>query len=269
MSVTKSNSTCFVIDHDHGALERLAVAEGFGSVQAADDTEAVAKALTESWILAFVHIDSIPWKKLYESIADERVVVRFSTQGFPPTPPLGRNVLALHCLKKTTDLDALDVKALAAVCSQVGAIAGFRAGLIPPSVQSLIAFEEPHRLRALHILLQGVLALWASDPGHTASQKSSSLLGVGSIPRLPIKGFAQVEFFRRGLGLQVNGVLDDKTKRTFRAGILRELGLVDFEKVPAIEGLLNHVLDSKDTDDIAPDIVVSGFEAVDRFLCKL
>lgn len=259
-----------VFDHDHGLLENLAKAHDFQPTEATRDEPAAAELATGDWAVALVHIDPEPWRMLCESVSDERVLVRFSTQGFPPIPPQGTHVLALHCLKKTSDLEFDDIAALTTEFSHADAVSEFREGIIPQRLQQLIAFEQPHRMRALHILLQGVLAFWASNPpGSQYGKEAARLLGISSIPKLPKVNITQMSILWRGLGLEADGVVNPQSKRTFRDGVLRELGLKDFEGASDIDILINHILESREMDIIRPDLALPGFKAIDNFVCKL
>jgi hypothetical protein len=247
-------------------------------LEAKNDDEAVLKLSERAWKMAFVHIGAEQWNRLRESVLDERVIVGFSSQGFPPTLPQGKHALTLRCLKKTIDLEAIDISTLAAVCGRENAIADFRAGLIPPSVRGLLAFEEPHRLKALHILLQGVLALWASDPGHSSFKQASEVLAVVSIPKLPRSIGMHMSVLWRVLGLEVEGMggeegdqrVRDQSKEIFIKGVASELGLRNLgEAPPAIAKLINDILASRGTDTIEPDVAVVGFKEIERFLCHV
>jgi hypothetical protein len=256
-----------VFDHDHGKLENLAKEAGFHVLDVDNDDEEVVSLSSSSWKLAFVHIGKDQWRELCESISDERVMVGFSSQGFPPTFPEGKHMLALRCLKKTSDLREADISTLAAVCSREGAVREFRSGHIPRSVHTLIAFVEPHRLRALHILLQGALALWASDAGNPDYQEASKLLGVTSIPGLATKEIVHMKVLWKGLGLPADPVISSESKKVFREGVLQELGSEGFSGAPEVEKLLRHILGSKENEDIDSRIALSGFKEIDKFLC--
>jgi hypothetical protein len=269
-SMSKAISEVVVFDRDHGLLERLSVEAGARKIETRDSAEAVAELLNCSWKVAFVHIKQKPWESLCketEAISGKHALVRFSSQGFPPMPPQRRALLILHCLKKTFRLRQSDIVSLIDVLTELKSVGALRNGLIPPSVQDLIAFEQPHSLRALHILMLGVLAYWASDPEHPRRRDASNLLRLSYIPRLPQRDFTQMENLWRGLGLDITEDVDDRSKKDFRNNVSRELGIRALDQRPDVKALVNYILESKRDEHIeASQSVLDGFAAIDDFL---
>lgn len=125
--------------------------------------------------------------------------------------------------------------------------------------------QEPELLNALHILLQGVLAVWAQDPGNQLGWVANDLLGVGVIPTMPTCKFLNREVLWRALGLDVwKNMIVLQSKLC--SGIIKELGIKSLDDNSPIKKLIDHICDIQDDDKFDQHIVFAGFNAIDNFL---
>lgn len=279
--MTTSLPNFVVFDHDGGKLQLLSLKKQVGFSQLtvyetgnAKDKAAVERLLADSnWQMAFVHINPVPWDVLCEGASKEQVIVRFSTGGFPSTHPKGKKALCLQCTKKIDDLGNDDLKKLKDVLCDRSSCAALGGRLIPPSIRHLVAFEEPYSLRALHILMQGILSLWASDPGHEKSKAAREQLQVEKLPTMPNRAFGSRATIRQALGLKVDsdGNVPALESEVFRENIKFELGVKDFSSDAedvAIENLIDSIVVGVGTGNLETDAVLNGFMALDQFFKK-
>ncbi|MEQ1741618.1 MAG: hypothetical protein ABL869_03835 [Candidatus Nitrotoga sp.] len=268
-----------VFDHDSGQLELLVKEKNcfspLATTKSGDLKDAEAKDLLLgdlNWKIAFVHINDEPWSDLSRGAPVDQVLLRFSTQGYPPTPPQGAHALCIHCIKKISALEKKDIKLLKAVLASEKGRKCLREKKIPERIAHLISFEEPHRSRALHILLLGVLAVLASSPNRKRSAEAKELLGGIEIPPLPnaeIDKYDKYKTLWRGLGLEATeeGVTP-KSAEAFRASIVRELGVNSLSDKPNIDKLVTTICSAKANDCTDKKVVIDGFKELSLFLSK-
>lgn len=272
--MTDSLPRFVVFDHDQQQLQKIAVEckLGFAPLLVTEvgnqkDLQAVNLLLADTkWMVALVHINPVPWNTLWRQASADQVLVRFSTEGYPPGRPESAKALCLQCTKSINVLRKEDIGALAKVLTDAESLAGLRAGLIPPSIRHLIAFESPHRIRALHIMLQGVLATWASDPVDERSAQAKSCLGDVSIPPLPSRDIDKRFTLWQALGLGTQGEMMPECARDLSDGIARELGVKDLRDELRIRGLLDLICSGDAAASPDATVVIEGFQALDRFL---
>lgn len=263
-----------VFDHAGTSLQSHARKCGFVNIPTTKEGDARDEEAAEhlvaaiNWNVAFLHINTKPWQKLTSQLAAPFVIVRFSNEGFPPKRPEGLKALCLRCRKKISEIGEPDLNALKNVLADAGSIESIRRGVIPPSIQHMLTFEEPHRLRTFHILLQGVLACWSSDPGNSHQKDALRLLKIDSIPPLPHQKFTQLATFSAGLGLAGDAAVTAESKEALKQQIARELGCETLQAVPAIDELVSHICDADRNSQVSPEFVLCGFQAIDTFLSK-
>ena len=269
--MTASLPQFVLFDHVGGSnLQSLAEMHGFqrlATTATGDAKDGQAKVLLlrdSNWRIAFVHILDDPWNDLCRGAFENQVLLRLSTQGYPPVRPEGVKALCLHCTKKLEELRAEDVGALKSVLNDSPSCIGLRTGVIPHSVRHLIAFENPHRLRALHILMQGVLATWASDPGHGKSSEALACLGPVSIPPLPSRDIGKCLTTWRALGLETSVGVTSESADALRSGIARELGAKDLNNELAIKALVDSICSGNAAASLDETTVINGFKALDQ-----
>jgi hypothetical protein len=213
---TDNPSDLVVFDHDHGHLQKTSKNAGFqevpvGAIEREQQDQAACKWLLanrEQWKIAFLHINDPEWKRLLAGAHDGRVLVRFSSQGFHPLPPERTDPLCFRCLRKTTELraneDANDIAILLEALRCGADIAILRDGKrTPESLSGLVSFKEPHRLRAVRIVLAALLTAIASGH-HDAKQRkiAEEALKLDALAHLfPPEGFTRIRSIRRQLGL--------------------------------------------------------------------
>ena len=264
----------WVFDHDFGTLRSLAEKQGFSevlTVGAGTEIEQEASGFlikNPNWKVAFVHILDDPWTALCNLVPDGLIVVRFSKEGFPPTPPEGVHGLCIRCLKKIHKLTPTDLKVLKEHLPP--AIEGLKNRLIPEQLAHLISFEEPHRLRALHTVLLGVLAVWASDPTEQIWRgKAQKKLGNISIPPLPSEKLDHRKALWRFLGLKGSeSKLTDAGAADFRRKVAGELGvkIENFGEKKEIAELIEDILNGNPDEIPNHETVLTGWDAIDSFL---
>lgn len=260
-----------VFDHDGDTLQTVAENAGFAVVTTdmtgdAKDQDAASKLVKEYiWRIAFVHINQQPWEILANKAPESCVVLRFSTEGFPPTLPTRARALCLHCNRRIQDLEQNDVAVLSAVLNDESIRNGIRTGFIPSSIRHLIWFEEPHRLRSLHILMQGVLASLGADPGNQKSQQARECIGMSSIPVLPSQTVINKSTIRRALEIRVD---DPSSAVRFSKGVACELGVRNLCEVKEINALVESIRLGAEAESLNPDLVIEGFEALDKVLSE-
>lgn len=196
--------------------------------------EGAVHALVESEAqVVLVHIDIEGcWQTLLQRLGATRVAVRFSTETQPPTPPEGAGRNGFRCLKSVGlhGLSNDDFSALVKVFGDPSAIAGLRAGIIPPSISGLVRFREPNHLRALHILLQGVLVQWAADPGSRRGQRAREIVGTCRFPP-SAKRIDECGVFWTCLGLAKQDEDACTGATRFLESLSAELGVTNLEDI--------------------------------------
>lgn len=263
-----------VFDHDNGTLLNLSKDVGFEEVVTlADGDEAQEEAKNflfedSDWEIAFVHMDDTPWEQLCKSAPKGRIIMRFSTVGFAPHPPEGKSGLCFRCLKEIETLNRDNIKTLKNELG--GAIELLRHRYVPEALIDFVSFDEPHYLRALEIILRGILATWASDPQHERNEKAREIFGDLTIPILPKRSFDVRRSLWRCLGLEVTkeGKVKNSDAKKYREAIACELGVKDFDKHVAFKGIVQAILEGP--ADVPPDMdaVLHGFYAVKEFINK-
>ena len=217
MTASNGNPSGLVVfDHDHGHLQTTSQAAGFQLVEVGynekEQQDAVAaKWLIEnqgSWEIAFLHIDDPEWKKLVEETPKGNILVRFSSQGFRSRQIEKADPLCIRCLRKTTELKATeetnDILILLGSLRNPSDLEVLRDGKRTPlPLAGLVAFKEPHRLRAMRILLEAVLTAFAM--GDNDPEKRSIAAGALNLPvpeeLAPPLGFTNIGSIRRQLGI--------------------------------------------------------------------
>jgi hypothetical protein len=167
---------------ESGELFAMASAIELPLVRQADQNAAVSKLFESKASILLVHLNPDPWKNLCNETSKlkDRFVFRFSTQGFPPTPPCGPGKNCFHVNRPTKGTGAFTTDQLEEfieALKQDGVLPALLAGTIPTVLRPFIQFREPHLARALHMVLQGRLAQWALDPGHPLQAQAGEDLG--------------------------------------------------------------------------------------------
>ena len=266
-----------VFDHDSTTVEVSAVNCDFTTVDTtesgnAKDEQAATLLLEDPhWKFSLVHIHDGPWERLCKGTRKGQVIVRFSSQGFGCVRPQGTHALCLHCLKKPGQIEESDIKSLVAVLLDEFKQEQIRSGLIDSRIRHLINFTEPHRLRGLHILLQGVLAIWASDLANPHGDRARTLLKVPFIPTLPGEALSRCAQIWKYLGLEViDSKVLPKSADELRSRLAFELGMKveEFGEVgnAPIRRLVDFVCAASPDDTLDPIAVINGFEAIDAEL---
>jgi hypothetical protein len=268
-------SQFIVFDHDSGRLLSLTKEIGFYPLvttkfgDAKDEEAERILSSHKNWKIAFVHIRDKQWDSLCSNASDDQILVRFSTEGYSLVQHKGFAALSLNCKIKIDKLKKDDLKSLKDVLNDSDSCAGLREGIIPQSIRHLIAFQEPHRLCALHILIQGLLVIWASDSGHKKSLEARKCLGVSTISPIPNRITINLSTIRQALGLvDNNGALIDMNVNLFRIDIARELGIRAIADDKTINSLVNSIC-TVDLDDIKNNNdIIEGFKALDMLFKK-
>ena len=187
-----------ILAYDHhgslGKLFKLAQSVGVDQVEEKNVKKA-AKLLAESDAdVLLAHLGGEPtddkgtaWGELLSNLlAKEKTIFRFSTSGFPPVRPAGVHKNGFHVCTPTDGSGALTTESFAAFHKAVSdrtVLDALSGDSIPTALGSHIRFEKPHLARALHILLQAMLAQWAAEPRHSLRNQAGKVLGCcGSLP---------------------------------------------------------------------------------------
>ncbi len=236
------------------------------------DIEAADILLHTAWRIAFVHILDDPWQNLCLNTPESRVLVRFSTEGFRPAHPEGAKALCLRCVKKIDQLKPEDIRALLHSLNDESTCNSIRNRVIPKPIRHLLLREEPHRLRALHVLMQGILASWASNSGHKLCGKARRCLRVAAIPPLPSRKIELRSTIRKGLGLSTDVHLSEDGAKALLDEIALELGVEGEEYKPPIDKLVASICKGESVaafDENDEAAVFGGFSALDEVFKKL
>jgi len=205
----------------------------------------VQELLGDACVGLFVHVGEDDWNNICRCLPEGRFALRFSTDGYPPKRPEGRYFNCFHCLKHTKGdyrISAAEFKALSQAFSDPK-VAGSLGNAILPALRSLIRFYEPHRLRALHFLLQACMVQWAADdPKHGPC--ALELLGIVYLP--PIRrDVNRVSLFKKILMESSAPSRDvEKLNSEIVEQIRNELGVdADFRgaPIPAILKLIGEI----------------------------
>jgi len=164
-------------DKDSGGLQGLAKNKSLDCYPAFGDI------LGDSSPVVFVHITDADWKTLCENLAAGRTALRFSSSNsFHPQPPEGLNSNCFSCLKPikgSSSITNLDFEVLLKHFGDPSTVATLRF-TVSPELRGLISYTTPHRLRALHILLQACMVEWSNDGVHR--NDALELLGCAPAP---------------------------------------------------------------------------------------
>jgi len=240
----------YVFDHADTKLGKFAKLSGCIEIKTtkqgdARDEEVGDFLLNETdWNIAFLHINPVPWLKLVEELKGDFVIVRFSREGHPPTPPQGANSLCLHCIKKISEITQEDITSLLAALSDDDVRKSLRVG-IPSSIQHLIPFREPHRLRSLEILLGGLLAAWSRGSDNAKTQeKANTALKLEAVPPAPPDGFTLRKSLWRHLGISSHPDEFDVSVERLKEDLGNELGVEQFATDPNLGGALRDLCET-------------------------
>jgi len=197
-----------VFDHDGDRLLELAEKSGCSVIRTSKtgdskDIDAAQQLLGRSdWKVAFLHINPEPWDDVVSNAPKGRVIFRFSGEGFPPRRPLINDAMCIFCNKRIDDIQQDDIDTLMTVLDSDEICENLRKGRIPKSIGHLIAFERPHHLQSLMILIQGILASIAADPEKSGSKEARECLGLSAIPVIPSQVTINKRIIRQALGIQ-------------------------------------------------------------------
>jgi hypothetical protein len=272
-----------VFDHDSdGPLKRLADQLGLTVIQKTVCMQANRKLAVDALLkqpanLYLVHLGSDDaWKYLCDKLLaipkPRPSAIRFSTSDLPATSLSFREHGWLNCSKKLGTQQGLskeEFSILVSICANSDSRDGLmKEGLIPPEVRGLFVFAEPNTLRALHILLQGVLAAWASDPGHLKSSEARQILGVSELPYLLAERIDNCSTLRRALGLDEKASVTTDSGQRLRKRLASELGILQLDDCNDINQFLSAILNAKPNDTLNPDVAMKAFEAIEQELQK-
>lgn len=267
-----SLSQFVVFDHDHSKLQKYAELSQFVRLPVtetgnAKDEQAKYLLLADSnWTIAFVHINPGPWDELCSNAPENKVLVRFSTDGYPPTPPKGSKALCIHCCLKIRDIKQPDLEVLKDVLTKEN---GLMDGFIPQRIRHLISFKEPHLLQSLHILMQGVLAFWASNPDSAFSQRSRECLGITSIPPLLNGEICKRSTIWKALGLGTDVIyLYPRVVNNFLESLEQEIGGDGLVKMTKLNNLIKSICVGRAEECLDELIVIEGFKSLNELLKK-
>lgn len=273
-----------VFDHlTDGKLGRLASSEALkfqpiAPTQYGDQEDESAKdclIADTQWEIAFVHIDDAPWHALCEAKnVVGRVIVRFSTEGYPPMPRQGASAICLHCVKRIDELTDEDLRALKDALTKKEVLEGFLQDHVPNGIRHLIKLVAPKNLVALHILLQGVLATWAANSGgdsetkHRTDRARELLHLTDTALAAAPSGLDERRTLWKALGLEVSGAVDAELGKTFRTVIAEESGVASLEGIKELQNLVESVLcgDADATPD--SEAVFEGFTCLEKMVTR-
>lgn len=154
-------------------LVKLAVATGrveqypSGSPSQSD---AVDELLIAGASLVLVHLDQVAWSQLLERLPPNRNAVRFSTDGFRPMAPAGRNQNGFVCCRRIDDMGSPDFVTLLDAFANPTIVNALHQGRIPKELLGIFQFRPSAILTSLHILLQLVV----KGPGAADSSSATS-----------------------------------------------------------------------------------------------
>jgi len=271
-----------VFDHDGAQLSTSAEAAGFAKVPVKNDDDAGAAEWligNTSWKLAFVHIHEPEWKKLVGKVAQGRILVRFSSEGFRPMVPEEVNPLCLRCLRKTEELrdsdQEIDVKRLSEGLSKANAFEQLGKGtVVPPELEGLISFRIPHRLRAIETALGAFLAakVESTSDAELRRELRAELHVEGDLPRPP-KDFTQLRSLWRHLSIvaEPDGRFRESLADLGR-DLSEELGVHDFKGHPslgvALKDLSEKLSNPQGNDELDSKVALEAFKQTRDYLRK-
>jgi len=273
---------CVVFDHDGTQLLKSAKAAGFQqiAVDLSDDVGA-AKWLIEdeTWKIAFVHIREQQWLSLVAKVAPNKILLRFSSEGFHPTPLENSKPLCLRYLRKTSQLrdteEATDMKLLLDTLLQDDAVERLRMGVtVPTKLAGFISFRIPHRLRAIETTLGALLCAWASAADDAKSRNDArAALQIDAALPAPPKDFTHLRSVWRHLGISEKSEKCALDLAELREELSAELGVENFSSHPAIGSVLKKFMNtiSEPNPDFEMDLAdtISCFSAVRDYLKSL
>jgi len=240
--------------------------------------DSVDKAVQSDASCIFVHVLDEDWEKICEGLSEGRVALRFSTAGFRPKSPEGKHGGCFRCLKPTKNdgkLTHQEFEALIRLFADADSVGSLRWGIIPPSVRGLISFEFPHRVRALHILLQGCLAEWASDRFNPHAVEASKLLGSIEVPHYPGFRINRAQMFCSVLsGRNCNleqltsadkSSIEHQTMNSITIELGMKVGDTD-ESITIVRKLVETVLRSDGEDAVSWGVIQPVFLALEQAL---
>lgn len=267
-----------VIDHDQDLLWSEAKNLGFTSPpdSITNDEQACSWLLEnqKDWDIAFVHIIEPEWKELIGQAWPDKLLVRFSSEGFAPGQLEKEVPICLRCLKKTTDLKSMeernDLQTFISALTCRDDVAAIRNGLVPESLTGLCSFREPHRLRSLEIILSGVLVAWSvgtTDPARRARE----VLGLSNARLTPPADFCSRVSLLRNLGLQDTSCTAlECFLSELKADLSAEVGCEDYtecrELGSKLDELVEWLANGRCKAEIPQNIAIGTFTAIRAWL---
>ncbi len=154
-------------------LLALAGSLGLPRLDRGDQDNVTDRLLSAPQRVLLLHIDSKDWTRLLEGLSETRVAIRFSTDGFLPEGPQGRNRNGFLCQKRTIgELSADELGILVDTFADPKMVPILRGGLVPPKLRTLIRFIEPQQLHALYLLIQADLSSRATPSGPSEASEN-------------------------------------------------------------------------------------------------
>ena len=166
-----------VFDHTDKALRQSALELGIPYIDPIDklledkERNAARELLMKVPKILLVHISPEGWEHLLEHADQEQVLVRFTTEGYPPSPfekakngaLVLRLRLAAHELRMKSTDGPSDLESLFESLSRPEVIELLRSNLIPEALRRYFQFTVPHYFRAIFLLCLGYLVIRIED----------------------------------------------------------------------------------------------------------
>ena len=258
-----------------------------------DDTEEGIKRLLHGWQsgegAAFVHVDDRAWETL-QAKKPRALLVRFSENDTRLTAMHDLSNLRINCFRKSGDLDSDSFHRLIDVAQSQQHRNSLQAGVIPGVLRDLVRTRHPHYMRALHILLQGILASYTTTANREDAQQAMGMLKIHQ--PLPISESVHIDRLRTirdvlEVNESVRAVAEETIKKKWEdkpdavhefgdeadgvAGILlEEWGANKWGDLPKeIRAIWESILIEKKGEVIDPTIVRNAFKCMEKELGRL
>jgi len=232
---------------------------GFAQDCSIDSYDSLEQVLEGDYLSVLVHLTEMEWKTLCTKLPPDRYALRFSTaKSFCPKPPEGSNRNCFCCLKPTKGDARITQEAFNSLvdCFKDESKLKQLHSTVPQELSGLISFLHPHRLNALHILLQACMVEWSHDPLHR--EDALKFLGCDLAPPS-----LAVKINRLGLLYRIltdqpwpDATLTDDTKKQLsklaKTQLRQELGVDEGSSnatLAAIESLVDEVFSLSQEDD--------------------
>lgn len=152
----------------------------------------------------FVHCDQDAWEYLCQQ-AHDMLLVRLSENERRLTHASDLAKRRMNCVKLLQDLNSAEFGKFIEVVDDSASEGDFLAGRVPSPLRDLVRSRAPHYMRALHILLQAILASFTLNETPDESKRAMELLQVDRPMRITAPArLGQCGHLRECLGLDAD-----------------------------------------------------------------